>query len=206
GEREEPFIKVKRVLYRNDPIITGAPPLRPPNSSSLIRSLGRSALIWEYLEGAGVPDIQGVWNHEPAHWSFMVIAIKQRYPGHARQAGLIASQVPGGLDWGAYVIVVDDDIDPSNINDVIWAMATRADPERSVEIIRRCPGGPLYPAMPPGQKAFSSRLILDACKPYEWMADFPKEVRLSRQLKEAVIQKWAGRIGIQAAKADAPAS
>src|SRR6266542_4108787 len=29
GHRSEPILKVKRLVYRNDPIITGAPPFRP---------------------------------------------------------------------------------------------------------------------------------------------------------------------------------
>lgn len=189
-EKAEPFVKVKRVLYRNNPIITGAPPFRPPSDTTLFRSLGSSAMVWDNLERAGVPDVLGVWQHEAAHWAFTVVSIKQRYPGHARQAGLLASQVPGGAEMGRYVVVVDDDIDPSNINDVIWAMATRADPERSVEILHRCWSAPLDPALPPWQKDLNSRLILDACKPYEWLADFPKEASTSPELREHVLQKW----------------
>lgn len=189
-EKAEPFVKVKRVLYRNNPIITGAPPFRPPSDTTLFRSLGSSAMVWDNLERAGVPDVRGVWQHEAAHWAFTVVSIKQRYPGHARQAGLLASQVPGGAEMGRYVVVVDDDIDPSNINDVIWAMATRADPERSVEILHRCWSAPLDPALPPWQKDLNSRLILDACKPYEWLADFPKEASTSPELREQVLQKW----------------
>ncbi|MDP2662683.1 MAG: UbiD family decarboxylase [Dehalococcoidia bacterium] len=194
GERPEPFIKVKRILYRNNPIITGAPPLRPPSNTTLFRSLGNSALVFDNLERAGVPDVRAVWQHEAAHWAFTIVSIKQRYPGHARQAGLLASQVPGGVNMGRYVIVVDDDIDPSNMDEVIWAMATRSDPERSVEILRRCLSTSLDPALPPGQKMFNSRLILDACKPYEWLADFPKEVGASPSLREQVRQKWGPQI------------
>lgn len=193
-DKAEPFVKVKRVLYRNNPIITGAPPFRPPSDTTLFRSLGGSAMVWDNLEKAGVPDVRGVWQHEAAHWAFTVVSIKQRYPGHARQAGLLASQVPGGAEMGRYVVVVDDDIDPSNINDVIWAMATRADPERSIEIIHRCWSAPLDPALPPWQKDLNSRLILDACKPYEWLADFPKEASTSPELREKILRKWLAYI------------
>ena len=193
-EKSEPFVRVKRVLHRNNPIITGAPPSRPPSDTTLFRSLGSSAMVWENLEKAGVPDIQGVWRHEAAHWAFTVVSIKQRYPGHARQAGLLASQVEGGAEMGRYVVVVDDDIDPSNTNDVIWAMSTRADPERSVEILHRCWSAPLDPALPPWQRDLNSRLILDACKPYEWLAEFPKEAAVSPELREQVLQKWGAHI------------
>ncbi|MEK7782847.1 MAG: UbiD family decarboxylase, partial [Candidatus Binatota bacterium] len=58
GERTEPVLKVKRLMYRNDPIITGAPPFRPPPGADI--SLIRSAFIWDQMEKAGVPDVTGV--------------------------------------------------------------------------------------------------------------------------------------------------
>ncbi|MDO8692265.1 MAG: UbiD family decarboxylase [Dehalococcoidia bacterium] len=190
GENPVPLIKVKRVLYRNNPIITGAPPSRPPNETSLFVSLCNAANVWENMEKAGVPDIQGVFREEVGQMNFTVVSIKQRYPGHARQAGLLASQVQGGAFMGKYVVVVDDDIDPSNFNEVLWALCNRVDPESSCQIIRRCWSGPLEVAARPGQKGFNSQLIIDACKPYEWMAEFPPEVKTSPELREQVFQTF----------------
>lgn len=190
AERPEPIIRVKRVLYRSDPIITGAPPFRPPSDTSFFYRPCTSAIIWENMEKAGVPDVRGVWQHEAGHWGFTVVSIKQRYPGHARQAGVLACQVQGGAYMGRYVVVVDDDIDPSNINDVLWAMATRSDPASSTQILERCWSGPLDPIIPPGKKGFNSRLIIDACRPYEWMADFPDVVGPSPELQERVFQRF----------------
>ena len=58
GERTEPIIKVKRLMHRNNPILTGAPSSRPPGGSDDI--LVRSAFIWDHMEKAGVPDVRGV--------------------------------------------------------------------------------------------------------------------------------------------------
>ncbi len=191
AERSEPIIKVKRVLYRNNPIITACPPYRPLNDSDIFQAPCTAAVIWENMEKAGIPDIQGVWMHaQAAMWALLVVSIKQRYPGHARQAGLIASQVQGGAYMGRYVIVVDDDIDPSDINDVLWAMGTRSDPARSVQLLHRCWSGPLDAAIPVGQKGLNSRLIIDACRPYEWLADFPREVKTSPALRERLFQRF----------------
>ena len=95
----------------------------------------KAALIWEQVEKCGVPDVRGVWCHEAGGGRlFNIISIKQRYPGHARQAMLAASQVHAGAYLGRYVIVVDDDIDPTNTFDVIWALASRSDPVESIAI------------------------------------------------------------------------
>ena len=107
----------------------------------------KAALVWDDLEGAGVPDVRGVWYHEAAGaaYLFLVVSIKQRYPGHARQAGLIATECHAAAYLGRYTIVVDDDIDPTNLNEVLWAVCTRSDPSLDIEILRRCWSGPLDP-------------------------------------------------------------
>ena len=185
-----PVIRVKAVYHRNDPILCGFPLLKPSSGDNLHFSLMRSALIWNALDEAGVPDVQAVWAH-PSGGRFMtVLAIRQRYPGHARQAAMIASQCRSGAYLGRYVIVVDDDIDITNTEEVIWAISSRSDPVQSIEILRRCWSGPLDPRIPVEDKGFSSRAIIDATRPYEWRDKFPKSSGASRELKDKVAAQW----------------
>ena len=39
--------------------------------------------------------------------------------------------------WADFVVVVDDDIDPTNLFDVVWAMCTRCDPAEDIEFIQK---------------------------------------------------------------------
>ncbi len=192
AERPEPIVKIKRLYHRNDPIILGSPPGRPPAELGWYRSYLRSALIWDEMEKAGVPDVKGVWLTVSGGSRLMlVVSIKQRYPGHARQAALVASQCHAGAYLGRFVVVVDDDIDPTNTDDVLWAMSTRCDPEADIDIIRRCWSGPLDPIIQPGKKGFNSRAIIDASRPYEWMKDFPLVAESSKEVLDATAKKWA---------------
>ncbi len=193
GARPAPVIEVKSLLHRDRPIILGSPPGRPP--SNLHMYLLNSAVLWDSIEKAGVPDVCGVWQHPMAPtWMFTVVSIHQRYPGHARQAGLVASQSRGGAYMGRYVIVVDEDIDPSNLDEVIWALTTRSDPEKDIEIVRRCWSSPLDPVIPEGRKGLNSRAIIDACRPYEWREQFPPVVAVERDLRERILRKWGRQI------------
>jgi len=88
------------------------------------------------------------------------------------------------------VIVVDDDIDPSNTDEVLWATGTRSDPAQDIDIIRRCWSGPLDPIVHPNQKGFNSRAIIDACRPFEWMDKFPKVSASSQEVLDATEKKW----------------
>ena len=193
--RAEPVVKIKAIYHRHDPIILGYPPSKPPNESSFVLSYYRSAMIWDELEKAGVPDIRGVWAHGAgAVRMFTVVSIRQRYPGHSRQAGLIATTSHAGAYLGRFTVVVDDDIDITNLHDVIWALSTRCDPETGMDVIRRCWSGPLDPIIPKGKKGFNSRAIMDACRPFEWMADFPLTVSVSDEIKKQTLKKWGDQI------------
>jgi len=190
AQRPEPVVRIKALYYRNDPILCGEPPLRPSAGQGFHRSIQRSALIWNALDDTGVPDVQGVWLHPAGYRFFSIVKIKQRYPGHAKQAAMIASQCRAGAYLGRYVVVVDDDVDIYNPDDVIWAIATRSEPE-NIDIIRRAWSGPLDPAIPKERKGFNSRAIIDATRPYEWRDRFPEVNAVRPELKAELDKKYA---------------
>ena len=137
-----PAVTVERIYFRRDPIIVGSPPAKPPNDYSYSKAVMRSALLHDALVAAGLSEVKAVWAHEiGGARMFNVVAIKQRYAGHARQAGHLLSQCGVGAYMSRYSVVVDDDIDPSNLQEVMWAVATRTDPVVDIDIIQRGMGG-----------------------------------------------------------------
>ncbi|HTN71905.1 MAG TPA: UbiD family decarboxylase [Methylomirabilota bacterium] len=185
-----PVIRIKAIYHRNNPILCGYPLLKPSSRDDLHACLMRSASIWNALDEAGVPEVRGCWSH-PAGGRFLtVVSIRQRYPGHAKQAAMIASQCRTGAYLGRYVIVVDDDIDITNSEEVIWAVCSRSDPAQSIDILRRAWSGPLDPRIPRDEVGHSSRAVIDATRPYEWREKFPKVSGHSAELKDSVRKKW----------------
>ncbi len=191
ARREEPVMEVRAVYHRDDPIMLGSPPIKPPAEHTYYRSIVRSALLMDELERVGVPDIRGAWCHPVGGCRLLtVVSVKQRYPGHAKQAAAIAALCHTGAYLGRYIIVVDEDIDVTDLEEVMWAVCTRSDPEKDLDVIRRCWSGPLDPIIPTGQKGHNSRAIIDATLPYEWKDEFPAVVEVSPQLKEKILKKW----------------
>jgi len=192
GQRLAPVIEVERIYHRNEPILVGAPPGRSPYDTVRWSALFRSSLLYNEFIATGVSDVKGIWvNEAGGSCTIVIVSIKQRYAGHAKRAALIASQSQATSYANKYVIVVDEDIDPTNINEVLWAMAQRSDPEKDIDIIRRTRGAELDPMIRKPTKAFfNSKAIIDACKPYEWMDEFPPEVKASPELVARVKQKW----------------
>ncbi len=188
-----PVVTVQRIYFRNDPILMGSPPAKPPNDYSYSKAVMRSALLHDALAAAGVPDVRAVWAHEiGGARMFNVVAIKQRYAGHARQAGHILSQCGVGAYMSRYSVVVDDDIDPANLQEVMWAVATRTDPAIDIDIIQRGMGSkndPMFVAYR-YDAPLSSKAVIDACRPWDHLHEFPAVAEASKDLQDRTRAKW----------------
>jgi 4-hydroxy-3-polyprenylbenzoate decarboxylase len=192
GRRPEPAIRVETFMHRNNPILVGAIPAMPPNDDTFYRGTYRCGAVWNQLEAAGVPEVRGVWSHEAGGSRFwLTVAIKQMYAGHAKQAGLIASQCHAGAYANRFVVVVDDDIDPADMNQVIWAMCTRFDAREGMEVLRGCWSTALDPMAYSHDDPRNARIVIDACRPWHRRDTFPIVARSSRELDDRIRAKWA---------------
>jgi UbiD family decarboxylase len=190
GEGRTHVIKVQAIYHRNDPILLGCPQGKPPHEDNRFLAYLKSALIENQLKAAGVPRIAGVWcPPESGNRMMTVIAVDQAYPGHATQALLVGSQTGTSAYAGRIAVVVDPDIDITNMNDVLWAIMTRCDPARDVTIINRAWSGPLDPAIHPDERGFNSRLLIDATKPWEWRERFAEPV-VTADMARATREQW----------------
>jgi UbiD family decarboxylase len=186
-KRPCPVMEVTAIHHRNDPILLGSPPMKPPRFHFGLPF--RAASIWSQLEMAGVTDVVGVWQHVAQLMT--VVAIKQRYAGHAKRAALIAA---ANSYMGRLVVVVDDDVDPSDLNDVMWAITTRCEPSEQIDIVREAWSSALDPRIPAEDKARGvtshSKAIVDACRPFGWIDKFPPTSAISQAEARAIEEKW----------------
>jgi len=95
---------------------------------------------------------------------------------------------------------VDDDIDPSDLNQVLWAVETRTDPVRSIQVIERCHTSTRDPAVSMEEKRkykvapkplYVSKCFIDACQPFEWKPkDWYPVARSSPEQRAKVFKKY----------------
>jgi UbiD family decarboxylase len=188
----EPVMTIEGMYWRNNPIMLGVPPNKPPAFDPyLYREYLRSAIMLRELRGAGIPGITDVQCFaEGGTRLFNAISIDQKYAGHSRQTLHAAASVASAGYFGRIVVVVDDDIDVTDMNDVMWAIFTRMDPERSIDIIKRALSSPLDPAIPPKDKRYNSRLLIDATKPFEWKDQFATPIGPDAKTKAETRKRW----------------
>ena len=190
---KECVVRVKRIMYRNEPIILGNPPLLPVTERYGIPLF--AARIWDHLEQSGVSDIEGIWCH--CHTLMVVVSLKQRYAGHAMHALTAIAGMQTGASMYRYYVAVDDDIDPVDLKQVIWAMCTRVDPAESVQTLKSWTSD-LDPRLEPEKRQKGdftmSRMLIDACKPYPWRDRFPRANKFSAEKRKEIWEKWVTQL------------
>lgn len=177
GSRPCPFIKVEAVHHRDDPILTGCPQGRPPHEDNRFLAYVKSALAERQLAGTAVPGVKAVWcPPEFGNRLMTVVSIDQAYPGHAAQVGLLAGQLNATAYGGRFVVVVDDDIDVSDLDEVLWALSSRVDPAHDIQVVKNAWSSSLDTATRPGSNGLNSRLIFDATRPWPYRHEFASPV------------------------------
>lgn len=94
---------------------------------------------------------------------YTVIQIKKRCEGEAKRAILAALAVD---EYMSCAVVVDDDVNIYDPEDVLWAIATRADPLKDIFVI---PGVESFPLLPICEETpagpLAAKMGVDATKP-----------------------------------------
>ena len=119
-----------------------------------------------------------------------IISIKKHYPGQAKKV-MMGLWGMGQLSLTKIFIVVDEDVNVHDMNDVIWALTTRADPARDTLIVDNAPTDTLDPASP--LVNLGSKLGIDATqktKEEGYEREIQELIKSDDATKKAVDSKW----------------
>ena len=110
------------------------------------------------------------------------------------QAGHIAAQCGASAYASKYIVVVDEDVDVTNLEHLIWAMLTRTDPNESIQFIRdhgirRPTRGCRRKSARAGDMTHSVAII-NACKPFHWRDKFPPSNAPSAEVARKAREKF----------------
>jgi UbiD family decarboxylase len=106
------------------------------------------------------------------------IKMRKTAPGEPQQAIMAAL---GTEFYTKYVIVVDEDVDIFDINDVMWAVATRVRAESDILMVPGCKGAVLDPTSDP-QTFTLTKMGIDATRPLG--KDFAERLTISDAQRE----------------------
>ena len=159
-----PVMTVTAITHQRDPLYLSTYTGRPPDEPAIIGEVfNRLALP---TIRAQIPEIRDLWL-PPAACSYRmaIVSIDKRYPGQARRVMMALWGMLPQFSYTKMIVVVDDDIDPSNWDDIAWALATRMDPGRDVMILENTPMDYLDFASP--QAGLAGKMGIDATRKIE---------------------------------------
>jgi UbiD family decarboxylase len=191
----QPVIEVKALHARRAPILTAALMAKYPSGEiGAYYAIMRSARILDDLERIGVPGVVGAYAHPAAAsgWGIVVVSMQQQYAGHAAQVLALTAQCPAAAYYTKWIIAVDDDVDPTDFNDVLWALSTRCHPAEDIDTLRNTWSTGLDPSQfTPEARPYGSKALINACKPHRYLKQFPATTLLRREVYDRVAARWA---------------
>jgi len=120
-----------------------------------------------------------------------IVSIKKHYPGQAKKV-MMGLWGMGQLALTKIFIVVDAEVNVHDMNDVIWALTTMADPARDTIIIDNTPTDTLDPAS--SLVNLGSKLGIDATqktKEEGYQREIQEQVKPDETTKNMVDSKWS---------------
>ena len=187
----EPFptFTLTGIMRRKDPIylttVVGRPVLEDAYIGKVIE---RSFLPLVQMFHPEVVD----FSMPAAGWfqGLAIISIKKQYPGQAKKV-MMGLWGMGQLSLTKMFVVVDSEINVHDMNDVIWAVTTRADPARDTVIINNTPTDTLDPASP--LVNLGSKLGIDATtktREEGYTREIQQLAEVDEETKNMVDKKW----------------
>jgi UbiD family decarboxylase len=185
-----PVLEVKAITYRNNLLYQAIYIGKPPNESVESHLVMNEADI---MAEVGLPGLRAIHLSMGGSGFFNAVAsIDKRFEGYGKMMAMAILGTWAGRGIKT-LIIVDSDVAPDNPTEVEWALATRVQPDRDVEILKHMTGAILDPSLPKQERekgtARTSKMIIDATR-FD-AAEYEKPVLPQPQVYERVRREWA---------------
>lgn len=199
-----PIYEVTAMSYRNNAILPVVCAGEPAEENHTVWGTCISAQILHDLRAAGIPTT-AAWIPLQAAVHMLVVTVPRDW---RRKSGIEATQALcqriGDTLFktkaGAVipkVIVLNDDVDPSNLKELFWAFATRCHPFLGHAIFDQIPASPLLAYLRSSEKTSSTtgKIVYNCLPPDEWGEALPTRASFRHgyppEIVDRVKQRWS---------------
>lgn len=167
-ERQQPVFKANEVYMRLSPYLRFLVPGKDEHKH--LMGLPQEPRIYKNVRET-VPTVQNVViSKGGCSWLHGVVQIEKRNEGDGKNAGMAAL---AGHPSMKRAVIVDQDVDPSDSEQVEWAIATRVRPDKDISMIDRAKGSSLDPSQD-YENRLMTKWIIDATVPHDKDEDFSR--------------------------------
>jgi 4-hydroxy-3-polyprenylbenzoate decarboxylase len=185
-----PVFTIETMTMRKDPIYHSTYTGRPPDEPAIL-GLALNEVFIPILQKQYPEIIDFYLPSEGCSYRVAIVSIKKQYPGHAKRVMMGVWSFLRQFMYTKFVIVVDDDINPRDWEDVIWAISTRVDPARDITIVENTPIDYLDFASP--VSGLGSKMGLDATNklPGETTREWGTPITMDQAVKDKIDSIWS---------------
>jgi 4-hydroxy-3-polyprenylbenzoate decarboxylase len=192
----KPILKIKAITYRNDPILPFSNMGMPVHEGQTATALIKGAEIFAELKKLGLP-VKGVFCPPFGVGHMVVVSTEVPFVNFARRvAHAVWATKPGLFTY--YIVIVEPDVDPTNMDEVLHAITTKCHPVDGIYPVPHNPGFPvLLPFLPPKERLIgdAAGVIFDCTWPKDWPPDtIPVKATFEnlwpKELQERVLRNW----------------
>jgi 4-hydroxy-3-polyprenylbenzoate decarboxylase len=191
----KPVFKVTAITHRTNPIQVHSVMGVPVDDSAVVTTVIRAANILEELKNKGFP-VKTVYCPPEAVCHMAIISTKVPFANFAKHlAFAVWGSSPGRTTW--YLIVVNDDVDVTSWEEVLWALTTRLHPQRGIFTTGASWGIRLLPFVSEYERenGLGSQVLFDCTWPKEWPEEqIPKVASFEgvwpEEIRQKVLRNW----------------
>jgi UbiD family decarboxylase len=135
--RINPYFDISAITHRKDSIFVSWLSQITPSESSAIKKSSMEYLLFRYLKNDRlVRSMTKVVMHEPLTNLRKVVFLQMKNPKQTDVWRALYATLTYQPTIGKIIIAVDDDIDPNNLDAVLWAMSYRMKPADDTAIVK----------------------------------------------------------------------
>jgi 4-hydroxy-3-polyprenylbenzoate decarboxylase len=189
-----PVFTVERITMRRNPLYHSTYTGKPPDEPAVLGVALNEVFV--PLLKRQLPEIVDFYlPPEGCSYRLAVVSIRKQYAGHAKRVMFGLWSVLRQFMYTKFIVVVDDDIDPRNWQEVVWAMTTRMDPVRDTVLVENTPIDYLDFASP--VSGLGGKMGMDATNkwPGETQREWGRPIEMDVAVKAKVDAMW-GELGL----------
>jgi 4-hydroxy-3-polyprenylbenzoate decarboxylase len=184
-----PVLHVEALTMRKNPVFPATIVGRPPQEDAYL-GLATERIFLPLLRMV-LPEIRDM--HLPAAGAFhnlVILSMRKEYPGHAQKV-MNAIWGTGQIMFTKGIVVVDEDIDPHDLNEVLFRLTSNVDPRRDMLFTE----GPLDVLDHAADRfAFGSKVGIDATRknrPWDGYArEWPRDLVFPEEITKRIARRW----------------
>lgn len=184
-----PVFTVEKITMRRNPIYHSTYTGKPPDEPAVL-GVALNEVFVPILKRQLTEVVDFYLPPEGCSYRLAVVSIRKQYPGHAKRVMFGIWSILRQFMYTKFIIVVDDDIDPRDWKEVVWAMTTRMDPVRDTVLTENTPIDYLDFASP--VSGLGGKMGLDATNkwPGETNREWGRPIHMDADVKQRVDALW----------------